>query len=134
MDKCGGAKLSKVLCLLAATAVLAIFAFLPISAQSWNSVPPSGDLSASYALAQIAPEEAMYNARRRMTFYPAGKREGCQTWRFEVSALPDGQIVFQINEPADRRVILAGRWGEQAYEYVIGDPVCYFRVTIAGAR
>src|SRR3972149_9279742 len=79
---------------------------------------------------RLLPPGTVRDPRRRMTFYPGGIRSDCQPWRFEVSARPDGEIIFQVNEPADRQVVLAGLGDDRSQEFVLGDPDCNFRVKI----
>lgn len=79
---------------------------------------------------ELPPGTVAGDPRRRMTFYPGGKREGCQPWRFEVSARSDGEIVIQVNEPADRQIVMAGRGDGRSQEFVLGDPDCSFRFKI----
>jgi hypothetical protein len=92
---------------------------------------PSPPSKSTVAPIEIRIEKAGPRDMRRRTVHSfGGPREGCPRWRFEVLAEVDGRIVFQVNEPYDREIILGGHSGDNSHEVLVGDDACQFRVKI----
>jgi hypothetical protein len=59
---------------------------------------------------------------------------GCPSWRYELSALPDGVIELHLIEPTTHRFWWQGEGADRSYELLIGEPPCQFRVKIERSR
>lgn len=57
-------------------------------------------------------------------------REKCRIWRFEARGQADGHAVFDLQEPADKSVILDFQFSPQHLEFVLGDAECNYRIRI----
>jgi len=73
---------------------------------------------------------ATFDSRLRFEATLGQLREGCATWRIETFVRPDGRLIFQLNDPADKKVVLDGRFDQQHLEFVLGDPECNYKITI----
>jgi len=97
-----------------------------------QSSPPS---TSTVAPIEVRVEKAGPRDMRRRTVHAfGGPREGCPRWRIEVLAETDGRIVFQVNEPYDREIILGGLSDGNAHEVLLGDDTCRFRVKIERSK
>ncbi len=57
-------------------------------------------------------------------------REKCTTWRIEVWVQPDGHAVFDLKEPADKKVLLDAQFSPRHLELALGDADCNYRIRI----
>ena len=58
----------------------------------------------------------------------------CPTWRYELSAQPDGIIQLHLIRPATHQIKSQGQDADRSYELLIGEPPCQFRVKIERSR
>jgi hypothetical protein len=58
----------------------------------------------------------------------------CPTWRYELSAQPDGIIELHLIQPATHQIRSQGQGADRSYELLIGQPPCQFRVKIERSR
>lgn len=97
--------------------------------------PPSPPSKSTVAPIEVRVEKAGPRDMRRRVVHPfGGPREGCPRWRFEVLAETDGRIVFQVNEPYDREIVLGGRSDDNSREFLLGNDTCRFRVRIERSK
>jgi hypothetical protein len=73
---------------------------------------------------------ASFDMRRRIEMNLGEPRQGCAAWRIEYSAQPDGRVIFQLNDPADKKVLLDEQYDSRSLEFVIGDKKCNYRIRI----
>jgi hypothetical protein len=105
------------------------------AAQTTDTPSPSPPSKSTVAPIEVRVEKAGPRDMRRRTVHSfGGPREGCPRWRFEVLAETDGRIVFQVNEPYDREIILGGLSGDNSHEVLVGDHACQFRVKIERSK
>src|SRR5437764_1032858 len=78
----------------------------PPSAQRPDGGLPKGPGIPPVKVERREITDGAYDPRRRAVLNLGGFREGCPPWRFELSGKEDGTAVFQVIEPADRRIIL----------------------------
>ncbi len=71
-------------------------------------------------------------SRFELRFGAPGER--CQTWRAEISSQPNGDAVFELKEPADKKVLRDLAYGERHVEYVVGDEQCNYRIRIERSK
>jgi hypothetical protein len=81
-------------------------------------------------LAIIQQDKGPFAPRMRAVVNFSRPGKACRPWHFEVAAHSDARIVFQIKEPTDHGIVLAGRVDEKAYQVLLGDSSCQFGVRI----
>jgi hypothetical protein len=118
--------------------VVLLSSLLGVGAAAQTTDTPAQSSSPSkstVAPIEVRVEKAGPRDMRRRVVHPfGGPREGCPRWRFEVLAEPDGRIVFQVNEPYDREIILGGFSDDNTYEVLVGDDACRFRMKIERSK
>jgi len=75
-------------------------------------------------------DNATFDSRFRFETALGQPREGCATWRIESWLRPDGRLIFQLNDPADKKVVLDGQFDQRYLEFTVGDPECNYKIRI----
>lgn len=75
-------------------------------------------------------DSATFDSRLRFEATLGQPREGCATWRIESWLRPDGRLIIQLNDPADKKVILDGQFDERYLEFIVGDSECNYKIKI----
>lgn len=78
----------------------------------------------------IVERRTVGDARARFELRFGAPWERCQVWRAETWSQPNGDAVFELKEPADKKVLLGLARGERHAEFVIGDAECSYRIRI----
>lgn len=73
---------------------------------------------------------ATFDSRFRLETALGPPSAGCATWRIETWVRSDGRLIFQLNDPADQKVLLDSQFDDRHLQFVIGSPECNFKVTI----
>ncbi|MGI8525850.1 MAG: hypothetical protein ACR2K5_06645 [Pseudolabrys sp.] len=91
---------------------------------------PDGSPAIPYIVERRQAGEAGLDPRRRLEMRLGNPRAGCPAWQIETAALRDGRVIFQLNEPADKSVILKNQYDPAYVELVIGDADCNYKIRI----
>jgi hypothetical protein len=75
-------------------------------------------------------DNATFDSRLRFEATLGQPREGCATWRIESWVRPDGRLIFQLNDPADKKVVMDGQFDQRYLEFTLGDPECNYKIRI----
>ena len=75
-------------------------------------------------------EGTTFDPRFRFEMSLGEQQAGCAIWRIETWSRPDGRLVFQLNDPAEKNVLLDVRYDPQFVEVVLGDKDCNYRIRI----
>lgn len=73
---------------------------------------------------------ATFDTRFRFEMSLGEPRDKCAVWRIESWARPDGRVVFQLNDPADKKVLLDSQYDPRFVEFIVGDAECNYRIRI----
>ena len=97
-----------------------------------HSPPPSGSTVAPIKVEVVKSQTR--DVRRRSVISFGEIREGCPLWRFEMSSDANGRVIFQVNEPVERQIVLRDKEDDNSYQILLGDTACRFQVKIESIR
>lgn len=103
------------------------------AAEPWRRAPGQEVVPALVERRSLSPDdpaESLLSFELRM----GGPRTGCAPWRFGTWGLPDGRVIFQIDERTDRKVLLSQDIGGDHLDLIVGDAICNYRVRIERNR
>jgi hypothetical protein len=119
--------------ILRAALLLSFLSIGAVAEPTFAQSPPTSGSTVAPIKVEVVKSQ-IHDVRRRSVISFGELREGCPLWRFEMSSEANGRVVFQVNEPVERQVVLRDKEDDNSYQILLGDAACRFQVKIERIR